>query len=263
MLTLITGATGKTGSRIIDRLTAADRPVRAVSRTTGFDWEDRSTWPAALAGVDAAYIAYYPDLALPGAADTVGAFAHAAAAAGVSRLVLLSGRGEPEAQRAEREVVAAGVDTTIVRCSWFAQNFSETFMGDGLQDGELALPADDTPEPFVDAEDIADVAFAALTQDGHAGELYELTGPRALRIEEAVAEIAAASGKALTFKRITPEAYSEALPPELAEFVVFLFTELLDGRNAEPQDGVRRALGRAPRDFGEFARRAAAAGAWA
>ena len=168
MLTLITGATGKTGSRIIDRLTAADRPVRAVSRTTGFDWEDHSTWPAALAGVDAAYIAYYPDLALPGAAETVGAFARAAAAAGVSRLVLLSGRGEPEAQRAEREVVAAGVDTTIVRCSWFAQNFSETFMGDGLQDGELALPADDTPEPFVDAEDIADVAFAALTQDGHA-----------------------------------------------------------------------------------------------
>ena len=84
MLTLITGATGKTGSRIIDRLTAADRPVRAVSRATGFDWDDHSTWPAALAGVDAAYIAYYPDLALPGAAETVGAFAHAAAAAGVS-----------------------------------------------------------------------------------------------------------------------------------------------------------------------------------
>jgi len=114
MLTLITGATGKTGSRIIDRLTAADHLVRPASRATGFDWEDQSTWPTALAGVDAAYIAYYPDLALPGAAQTVGAFARAAAAAGVSRLVLLSGRGEAEAQRAEREVLSAGVDTTIL-----------------------------------------------------------------------------------------------------------------------------------------------------
>ncbi|MDA0173281.1 NmrA family NAD(P)-binding protein [Solirubrobacter taibaiensis] len=263
MTTLITGATGKTGTRIVERLTAAGLAVRPASRATGFDWDDHSTWAPALAGVDAAYIAYYPDLAIPGAAETVGDFAVAAAAAGVRRIVLLSGRGEPEALRAERAVAAAGVPLTIVRCSWFAQNFSESFMLDGVLSGEVALPADDTPEPFVDAEDIADVAFAALTQDGHAGESYELTGPRALRMDEAVAEIASATGKPLTFTRITPAAYSEAAPPELAEFVVFLFTELLDGRNAEPQDGVRRALGRAPRDFGEFARRAAAAGAWA
>ncbi|RKQ91737.1 uncharacterized protein YbjT (DUF2867 family) [Solirubrobacter pauli] len=263
MTTLITGATGKTGTRIVSRLTAAGVSVRPASRATGFNWEDRSTWSATLAGVDAAYLAYFPDLAVPGAADTVGDFARAAAAAGVTRLVLLSGRGEPEAQRAEREVAAAGVPTTVVRCSWFAQNFSESFMLDGVLAGTVALPADGTPEPFVDAEDIADVAVAALTEDGHAGEVYELTGPRALRMDEAVAELAAATGRPLTFTRVTPEAYAAAAPPELAELVVFLFTELLDGRNAQPQDGVQRALGRAPRDFGEFARRTAATGVWA
>lgn len=262
MTTLITGATGKTGTRVISRLQADGVDVRPASRATGFDWEDRSTWPGVLAGVDAAYIAYYPDLAVPGAADTVGDFARAAAAAGVRRLVLLSGRGEPEAQRAEQAVTATGVPTTVVRCSWFAQNFSESLFLDGVLSGDVALPADGTPEPFVDAEDIADVAVAALTEDGHAGEVYELTGPRALRMDEAVAELAAASGRPLTFRRITPEEYSAAAPPELAEFVVFLFTELLDGRNAEPQDGVFRALGRAPRDFGEFARRTAATGVW-
>jgi len=263
MTTLITGATGKTGTRIINRLDAAGIPVRPASRATGFSWEDPSLWTAALDGADAAYIAYYPDLAMPGAAETVAAFARAAAAAGVGRLVLLSGRGEPEALRAEQEVAAAGVPTTVVRCSWFAQNFSESFMLDGVLSGDVALPADGTPEPFVDAEDIADVAFAALTEHGHAGEVYELTGPRALRMDEAVAELAAATGRPLTYTRITPEQYREAAPPELADFVVFLFTELLDGRNAQPQDGVFRALGRAPRDFGEFARRTAATGVWA
>ncbi|MDA0182741.1 NAD(P)H-binding protein [Solirubrobacter phytolaccae] len=263
MTTLITGATGKTGTRIIERLTAAGVAVRPASRATGFDWEDRSTWAAALAGADAAYLAYYPDLAMPGAADILGAFARQAEAAGVGRLVLLSGRGEPEAQRAEQEVAGAGVPWTIVRCSWFAQNFSESFMLDGVLSGDVALPAGDTPEPFVDAEDIADVAFAALTEHGHAGQVYELTGPRALRMDEAVAELAAATGRELRFTRITPEQYRAAAPPELADFVVFLFTELLDGRNAQPQDGVRRALGRAPRDFGEFARRTAATGVWA
>ncbi len=225
MLTLVTGATGKTGSRIIDRLSAANLAVRPASRASGFDWDDPSTWPAALAGVDAAYIAFYPDIAIPGAAETVSAFAQQAAEAGVRRLVLLSGRGEEEAQRAERMVMAAGVDTTILRCSWFAQNFSESIFLDGVLSGEVALPAGAVPEPFVDVEDIADVAFEALTGNGHAGEVYELTGPRALRINEAVAEIAAATGRDVRFERITPEAYREIAPPELADIVIFLEIE--------------------------------------
>jgi len=252
MTTLVLGATGKTGRRICSRL---DGDVRRASRTTGFDWNDRSTWPAMVAGVDAAYISYYPDLSLPGAAETVEAFAQLAAAAGVKRLVLLSGRGEPEAQRAEQLVAAAGTDWTVVRCSWFAQNFSEDFLAAAVAGGEVRLPATDVPEPFVDAEDIADVAVAALTQDGHHGQVYELTGPRALRFSEVVAEIAAASGRRMTFSAVPLEEFVAASPQELQELVGFLFGELLDGRNAAPQDGVLRALGRAPRDFGEFARR--------
>jgi uncharacterized protein YbjT (DUF2867 family) len=259
MTTLVLGATGKTGRRIADRLTD---DVRRGSRATGFDWNDRSSWPAMVDGVDAAYISYYPDLSLPGAAEAVGAFSALACAHGVKRLVLLSGRGEPEALKAEQALAAAGTEWTVVRCSWFAQNFSEDFLAGTITSEGVLLPATDTPEPFVDVEDIADVAVAALTQDGHHGQVYELTGLRALRFEEAVGEIAVASGRPLRYTPIPLADFVKAAPEELAGLVGFLFGELLDGRNAEPQDGVFRALGRAPRDFGEFARRTAATGAW-
>jgi uncharacterized protein YbjT (DUF2867 family) len=263
MTTLIIGATGKTGRRIMDRLTGA----RPASRATGFEWNDRSTWAPTLDGVEAAYISYFPDLAVEGAAETVGAFSQLAAAHGVKRLVLLSGRGEPEAQRAERELAAAGTEWTVVRCSWFAQNFSEAFMVDGVLAGEIAVPAGDIPEPFVDVEDIADVAVAALTEDGHHGQVYELTGPRALTFEDAVAEISVATGREVRFTPVPVDVFiagmrDAGVPDDEAALVAWLFTEVLDGRNREPQDGVRRALGRAPRDFGEYARRTAATGAW-
>jgi uncharacterized protein YbjT (DUF2867 family) len=267
MTTLVIGATGKTGRRIVERLRARGVPVRLGSRATGFEWQERSTWGPLLDGVDAAYISYYPDLTVDGGADAVGALARLAAERGVKRLVLLSGRGEPEAQRAERELAKAGTEWTVVRCSWFAQNFSEAFMVDGVIAGEVAVPAAEVPEPFVDAEDIADVAVAALTEDGHNGEVYELTGPRALRFDEAVAEIAAATGRELRFTAVPVAEFTAGMleadvPEDEAALVAWLFTEILDGRNAEPQDGVRRALGRAPRDFGEYARRVAASGAW-
>jgi uncharacterized protein YbjT (DUF2867 family) len=154
-----------------------------------------------------------------------------------------------------------------VRCSWFAQNFSEAFLLEGVLAGELALPAGDVPEPFVDAEDIAEVAVAALTRDGHHGQVYELTGPRALRFDEAAAEIAAATGRKVGFTRVPADAFHAGMleagvPGEEAELVSSLFRELLAGRNAATTDGVQRALGRAPRDFGEYARLTAASGAW-
>ena len=124
------------------------------------------------------YVSYYPDLAVPGAVETVGAFAEMAVRHGVPRLVLLAGRGEPEAEQAEQAVRDSGAELTIVRSTWFAQNFSEDYMLEYVLSGEVALPAGDTPEPFVDADDIADVAVAALTEDRHVGQLYELTGPR-------------------------------------------------------------------------------------
>ncbi|MDA4629700.1 NmrA family transcriptional regulator, partial [Escherichia coli] len=175
---LIVGGTGKTGRRVAERLTARNLPVRIGSRSgnPAFDWEDRNTWLPALNGVKAAYITYYPDLAIPGATETVEAFARLAVDNGVKRLVLLSGRGEHEAQRADKAFQQSGADWTIVRASWFAQNFSENVMLASILAGELALPVGDVGEPFIDANDIADVVAAALTDDRHIGELYEVTG---------------------------------------------------------------------------------------
>ncbi len=215
----------------------------------------------------AAYVSYYPDLAVPGAAAAVGAFAEQAVAAGVTRLVLLSGRGEEGAQRAEVALAGAGAEWTVVRASWFAQNFDEGYLLEPVIDGAVALPVGDVPEPFVDLDDIADVAVAALTEDGHAGRVYEVTGPRALTFAEAIEEIGRATGRGLRFERVPMEAYAVAMaedgvPAEVIGLMRYLFTEVLDGRNVAPGDGVRRALGREPRDFRDYARRAAATGVW-
>ena len=266
---LVLGATGKTGRRVAARLAERGVPVRPGSRAAqpAFDWEDPSTWPAALAGVESVYLTFQPDLAVPGAADAIAAFTRSARDAGVRRIVLLSGRGEPEAQACEQIVAESGLEWTVVRASWFSQNFSEGAFLEPVLSGVVALPVGDVGEPFVDADDIADVAVAALTEDGHIGQTYELTGPRLLTFAEAVAEIAAASGRALEYVPVSLADYSAALteaqvPQDVIDFLGYLFTEVLDGRNAQVADGVRRALGREPRDFSEHVREAAAAGAW-
>jgi uncharacterized protein YbjT (DUF2867 family) len=267
--TLVIGGTGKTGRRVVERLNARGVPTRVGSRsgTPPFDWEDRATWAPALEGVGSAYVSYYPDLAMPGAAEKVGSFAELAVASGVPRLVLLAGRGEPAAEDAEDAVRESGAELTILRSTWFAQNFSEDYWADYVRSGDVALPASDTPEPFVDADDIADVAVAALTEDGHVGQLYELTGPRLLTFAEAVDEISKATGREVRYVPISIEqfaaaAYGHDVPADIVELLTFLFSEVLDGRNAHLADGVERALGRPPRDFSEYARDTAASGVW-
>ena len=269
MRSLVLGGTGKTGRRVAQRLVARGLPVRVGSRSgePPFDWEDQATWAPALQNVESVYISYYPDLAVPGAVAAVRSFADLAVEAGVGRLVLLSGRGEEEAQRAERAVQEAGVEWTIVRCSWFSQNFSENYLLEPILSGEVVFPAGDIPEPFVDAEDIADVAVAALTEEGHAGQIHELSGPRLLTFEEAIGEIAQASGSEIHYVPVSVQEYSSMLaehevPFEFVSLLTHLFTEVLDGRNAHLTDGVRRALGREPKDFAHYARDAAATGVW-
>jgi uncharacterized protein YbjT (DUF2867 family) len=267
--TLVLGGTGKTGRRIVDRLMARGLPVRVGSRSAPipFDWEDESNWAPALDGVRAAYISYFPDLAIPGAPEAVRAFADLALERGVRRLVLLSGRGEEEAQRAERAVQETGADVTVVRCAWFMQNFSEDYLVGPILDGEVVVPADEQLEPFVDADDIADVAVAALTADRHIGETYELTSPRLLTFREAVGEIAAASGRRIDFVRVSVAEYAagaaeHGVPEEFVGFLTYLFSDVL-GHNAYLTDGVQRALGRTPRDFSDYVRDTVATGIWA
>jgi uncharacterized protein YbjT (DUF2867 family) len=267
--TLVLGATGKTGRRVIERLEARNVPVRVGSRSAPlpFDWEDTSTWAKALQGVDALYISYFPDLAAPGAAAAIQLLTGMAVKAGVRRMVLISGRGEPEAQRCEEIVRACPVEWTLVRASWFAQNFSESYFLDPILAGEVELPAGDVGEPFVDADDIADVAVAALTEPGHAGQLYEVTGPRLLTFAEAVAEIGRACGREIRYRQIPIATYADRMaqmqvPQPVISLVTYLFGEVLDGRNASTTDGVMRALKRAPRDFRDYARDTAATGVW-
>ena len=266
--TLVLGGRGKTGRRVVERLRARGLPVRVGSRfgEPPFDWEDRSTWAPTLDGVASAYVSYYPDIAIPGAVEKVRSLAEVALEHGVRRLVLLTGRGAAEAQRAEQAVQDTGADLTIVRCAWFMQNFSEDYLVEPILAGEVALPAGDEREPFVDADDIADVAVAALTDDRHIGELYELTSPRLLTFAEAVGEIATASGRKIRYAPVSIEEYAAGaaefgVPADLVEFLNYLFSEVL-GRNPYLTDGVQRALGREPRDFSAYARQTAATGVW-
>jgi uncharacterized protein YbjT (DUF2867 family) len=267
--TLVLGGTGKTGRRVTERLSALGVPVRIGSRSgePPFDWEKPDTWAPALRGVRSVYVSYYPDLAVPGAVEVVGSFASLAVKEGVPRLVLLAGRGEAESELAEQAVQDSGADLTIVRATWFMQNFSEDYMIEHILAGAIALPAGDTPEPFVDADDIADVAVAALTDDKHVGELYELTGPRLLTFGEAAEEISNATGRDIPYVPVSLEEHAavaaeQGVPVEVIDLLTYLFSEVLDGRNAHVTDGVQRALGREPRDFHEFARDAAATGVW-
>jgi uncharacterized protein YbjT (DUF2867 family) len=265
---LVLGANGKTGGRVAQRLRALGRDVRLGSRSASprFDWEDSATWKAALDGVAAVYLAYQPDLASPGALDVVQAFLADAQRAGVKQVVLLSGRGEPEALDAERALQATPLDWTIIRASWFFQNFSEAFFLDGVRAGEVVLPEGLADEPFVDAEDIADIAAEALTQARHSRKLYEVTGSRALSFHQAIDAIGRAAKRDIALVTIPMEIYrqglEQALPRDLADLVIYLFSTVLDGRNTPVAHGVEQALGRPPGDFEAYVARTVATGVW-
>ncbi|WP_327135986.1 NAD(P)H-binding protein (plasmid) [Streptomyces sp. NBC_01343] len=264
-LTLVIGGNGKTGRRVAQKLRGQGRAVRIGSRTGAppFDWNVPGTWGPALEGVDRVYVTYYPDLGFPGAAEQVGAFSEAAVAAGARRLVLLSGRGEEAARRGEESLKASGADWTVVRASWFNQNFDEDFFLEPVRSGEIALPTADAVEAFVDTDDIADVVVAALTDDRHIGRTYELSGPRLMSFADVAAELSKATGREIAYVPVPDEEYRAALrenglPEEFAD----LFAQILDGRNAHLVHGVEEVLGRRPKDFADYAREAAATGVW-
>ncbi|MET7687435.1 NmrA family NAD(P)-binding protein [Streptomyces sp. NPDC005483] len=269
MTVVVTGASGRTGSRVARSAEAAGLTVRAASRARGFDWQDRSTWARVLRGADAAYLAYPSDIGAPRAAEAVGALAREAVGVGVRRLVLLSSRGQDRARDAEEALRASGADWTVVRAAWFAQNFSEGPLVEELRlSGQLVFPAGEVREPFVDVRDIGEVVVAALSAGNrYVGETVTVSGPRLLTFGDAVAEIAKATGRELTYRAVPAREYRERLvgfgvPDGEAGPLVEAFEQLLDGRNAHLSDGVRQVLGREARDFTEFAREAAAAGTW-
>jgi uncharacterized protein YbjT (DUF2867 family) len=266
---LVLGATGKTGSRVATRLQQLGIPVRAGHRsaTLPFDWQNSTTWQPALQGVKKLYLSFQPDLAVPGAIDTLERFCRQAVKSGVKKIVLLSGRGEDEARQAEDVVKNSGVDWTVLRASWFMQNFSESFILDDLLNGQVYLPPGEIPEPFIDAEDIADAAVAALTQPGHSNTLYELSGPRLMTFAQAVGEIALASGREIHYQQVPVADYvgylrEAQLPAEMVTLLEYLFSTVLDGRNASVTEGIQQSLGRAPRDFSAYIADTLNSGVW-
>lgn len=265
---LVIGATGKTGARVAARLEAKGLSVRHGTRRAAipFDWDAPDTWGPALEGVSSAYVTYFPDLAFPGAVEKVEALGEAAKTAGLERLVLLSGRGEHHARLGEEAIRASGIDFTLVRSAWFAQNFSEGYLRDPILGGILPMPGGLIKEPIIDIDDIADVVVAALTEDRHSGALYEVTGPRLMTFAEMAQTLSHAMGRPIRHVPISFEEFHANIAQSGGDFVADVFTaiarETLDGRNAHLSDGVERALGRAPRDFADYAAVAAKSGAW-
>ncbi|MCU7809023.1 MAG: NmrA family transcriptional regulator [Candidatus Thiodiazotropha sp. (ex Semelilucina semeliformis)] len=266
---LIISKNGKVGHRVDERLQALGHATRGVSRSTtpSFDWTRPETWRSAMEGARSAYVAYQPDLAVPQAESDISAFVEIAREVGLEHIVLLSGRGEAGAKRAEDIVKSSGLSWNIVRASWFFQNFSESFMLDGILAGELILPAGDTLEPFIDVDDIADVAVAALTQPGYRNRLFEVSGPRAMTFGQCMAEISEALGRPVKYTQVPVDAYINALneqgvPDEMQWLLRELFTVVLDGRNSQVMSGVEEVLGRPATDFKTYIQKVIGTGVW-
>lgn len=267
---LVIGGTGKTGRKVVQQLQERGQFVRVGSRKAQppFDWQQPATWSPALEGIDSVYITFQPDLAVPGALAAIEGLVHEARQQGVKKLVLLSGKGEKGAELCEQVVMHAGMDYTLVRASWFMQNFSESFFLDPILAGHVALPKATAEVPYVDTGDIAAVVVEALLNPIHNGQVYELTGPRGLTFEEVVREIEAATGRTLTFTPIGLGAYVKMLedlgvPADYVWLINYLFSEVLDaeGNNAVTRD-VEKVLGRKPRDFSDYVKETAATGIW-
>jgi uncharacterized protein YbjT (DUF2867 family) len=273
---LILGGQGKTGRRVAEQLTSQQIPVRLASRSSEqrFDWYDDSTWSAAVAGIDTAYLA--PPVGPTGLAQA-GKFIKQAAYEGLRRVVLLSGRGVGSPGREfavyesslelEHAVKDSGADWTIVRPAWFAQGFSEDFLLDYVLAGEIRLSAGAGAEAWIDLDDVGEVMTAALLDERHTGETYSLSGPRPLTLAEVAAELSTATGRPIKYVDLEPEQHVAELveygvPQEDAEAIRDLFAVIRNHRSEYVSEGVQQVLGRAPRDFSDWARSVAQTGVW-
>jgi uncharacterized protein YbjT (DUF2867 family) len=266
---LVTGGKGKTGRKVAERLTKLGKTIRIGSRNVrpSFDWENSETWAGAFEGMNTVYITFQPDLAVPGATKTIKKFTSQAVKGGIKKMVLLSGKGEKEAELCEQVVMNSGVDWTIVRASWFNQNFSEGFLFDPIKAGHFAIPRGESLVPFIDTDDIADVVVESLLDDKHIGKTYELTGPRQLTFKQVTEEISNTIGRDILFSSISMDEYSNMLrefqvPEEYIWLITYLLTEVLISKNSIVTDDVEKVLGRKAKDFTEYVKETAATGIW-
>ena len=267
---LIIGGTGKTGSRVAKNLSHLGHDVRIAGRKTNpaFDWENPDTYDAALKDMDRAYIVYYPDLAVPGARTAIKTLTDKALKAGLEKVVLLSGKGEKEAEACEQIVADSGLNYTIVRASWFNQNFSEGAFLEFILNGVVALPMPDAEIPFVDADDIAEVTAKVLLDDSYNGETVTVTGPRKMTYKEAVEIMAAGIGKEIVYQPISIEQFKDGmkaagLPDTYIWLFSYLFEEVLGNPdNQVVSDDVKKVLGREATDFRDYVAKTIQTGVW-
>ncbi len=267
---LVIGATGKTGRKVVEGLKEQNQNVRLGTRRNdpAFDWDNPSTWSDALEGMDKVYIVYYPDLAVPGAVEAIQLLMTKAKEAGVKKAVLLSGKGEKEAERCEQVVANSGLDYTLVRASWFNQNFSEGAFLEPILAGHVALPMPNAKIPFVDTSDIAEVVVKVLLDDTHNGKTYQITGPRTLTFEEALKEIVTGTGKKIHYQAVSLETYnsimkSAGLPSDYIWLFDYLFREVLSNeKNQEVTSDVEKVLGRKATDFKEYVQKTLRTDVW-
>ncbi len=267
---LVIGGTGKTGRKVVEGLNQQHQNVRIGSRNSNpiFDWDNPETWLNALTGMDKVYIVYYPDLAVPGALEAIKGLTEAAKKASVKKAVLLSGKGEKEAERCEQVVANSGLDYTLVRASWFNQNFSESFFLDPILAGHVALPMPNAKIPFVDTSDIAEVVVKALLEDVHNGKTFEVTGPRTMTFEEVIKEIALGTGRNINYQAVSLVEYNSmmqaaGLPADYIWLIDYLFREVLGNEdNQVVTNDVEKVLGRKATDFKEYVQKTARTGIW-
>lgn len=267
---LIIGGTGKTGRRVVEQLTNKGIESRIGSRNSSprFDWDNKETWIESLSGIEKMYVTYYPDLAVPGAKEAIESLTYLAKELGVKKMVLLSGKGETEAEACENIVINSGMDYTIVRASWFNQNWSESFFLDPILSGEVALPLSEVLIPFVDANDIAEVVATVLLDESYNGEIIEVTGPESITFKDIVNIISKTSNRRLKFSNITLEQYIEGMkqmqiPDDVVWLIEYLFSHVLTNPNNQlVVNGVERVLGRKAKTFQEYALETAETGIW-
>jgi uncharacterized protein YbjT (DUF2867 family) len=259
---LVIGATGKTGTRVLKGLKALGFTPKGASRhgDVTFDWDDPTTWTTALNGIDAVYLTYYPDLAVPKAPEDISKFCALAKMKGVKHITVLSGRAEPAAQICETIIMQSGISWTVIRASWFNQNFSEGLFRQFIMDGNIALPVTDITEPFIDIDDIAEIAIASLTEERHSGQLYEVTGPELISFADIADKFSENLNRRVGFESISMVEFEQRLrksgvPQGAIEALTYLFGEVLDGRSESTTDGVARALGRQATRFDDYIQR--------
>lgn len=267
---LVIGGTGKTGRRVVEQLNKKGFEPRIGSRqaSPSFDWNNKDTWVNALNGIERMYVTYYPDLAVPGAKESIESLTYLAQESGVKKIVLLSGKGEIEAEACEKIIIDSGIDYTIVRASWFNQNWSESFFLDAIISGEVALPMSDVLIPFVDANDIAEVASTVLLDDSYNGEIIEVTGPELITFRDIVGIVSKTSNRKLNFYSITLDQYINGMkqmqiPNDVVWLIEYLFSHVLTNpKNQLVVNDIERVLGRKAKTFLEYAQEVAKTGIW-